>query len=56
MEYSNTLTKFGAAPADAEIRAILADVQARLHVRQNRSSISSGSWPRPFVFPGIIRT
>ena len=35
MEYSNTLTKFGAAPADAEIRAILADVQARLRTNGN---------------------
>lgn len=35
MEYSNTLTKFGAAPADAEIRAILADVQARLRANGN---------------------
>lgn len=35
MEYSNTLTKFGAAPADAEIRAILADVQARLGANGN---------------------
>lgn len=35
MEYSNTLTKFGAALADAEIRAILADVQARLRANGN---------------------
>ena len=51
MEYSNTLTKFGAAPADAEIRAILADVQARLRANGNIENVASVC-----VYPVFVET